>query len=214
MLWRVGSRGVIWSGSRIRVQPPGYRARSKEGLGAACGSARHVPPDTEHREYLPSRSGVVRRNGGSMTIISTRSWAARVVVGLGLAVTVAACAPQGGPQASAPPASQMSLPPPGQAATPPGGSMPGMNHSNMPGMNHSSMPGMNHSNMPGMNHSNMPGMQGGNMQGGGMSGMSMQDMMKHCTQMRADARPGMTMSPDMQAMMAHCDQMGGSTPRR
>ncbi|PHK93033.1 hypothetical protein SAMN02745194_04715 [Roseomonas rosea] len=129
-----------------------------------------------------------------MTAASRRSLTARLVIGFGLALTAAACAPQGAtPQASVPPASQMSLQPSGQAAASSGGGMSGMDHSNMPGMS----------------HSNMQGMQGHN-----MSGMSMQDTMAHCRQMQADAGRGARMSPDMQAMMAQCSQMqsqGGST---
>lgn len=60
--------------------------------------------------------------------------------------------------------------------------------------------------MQGMDHSNMPGMQGQS-----MSGMNMQQMMAHCAQMRAEARPGAAMTPEMQSMMAHCNQMGSSS---
>lgn len=74
---------------------------------------------------------------------------------------------------------------------------------NMQGMDHSRMPGMSGSNMQGMDHSNMPGMQG----------MNMQQMMAHCAQMRANARPGAAMTADQQSMMAHCNQMGGSSGR-
>ena len=62
--------------------------------------------------------------------------------------------------------------------------------------------------MQGMDHSRMPGMQGGN-----MSGMNMQQMMAHCAQMRAEARPGAPMTAEVQSMMAHCNQMGGSPTR-
>ena len=80
----------------------------------------------------------------------------------------------------------------------------------------SSPQGVQGSSMQSMDHANMPGMQRGNMQGGGMqghniSGMNAQQMMAHCAEMRQQARPGATMSPDMQAMMQHCNQMGGST---
>lgn len=47
------------------------------------------------------------------------------------------------------------------------------------------------------------------MQGHSMSGMSMQQMMAHCAEMRQQMQSGATMSADMRAMMAHCDQMSG-----
>ncbi|MBR0644417.1 hypothetical protein [Plastoroseomonas hellenica] len=52
-----------------------------------------------------------------------------------------------------------------------------------------------------------PAPQAGGMQGHTMSGMSMQQMMAHCAEMRQQTQSGATMSPDMRAMMAHCDQM-------
>lgn len=45
------------------------------------------------------------------------------------------------------------------------------------------------------------------MQGHSMSGMSMQQMMAHCAEMRQQMQSGAVMSADMRAMMAHCDQM-------
>jgi uncharacterized protein involved in copper resistance len=133
-----------------------------------------------------------------MNTASRSGWAARLVVGLGLALTAAACAPQAAPVASAPTSSELPVQPAGRSTTTPGAAT---QHSGGAGMQ-----GMNHSNMPGMNHGSMHGMQGHN-----MSGMSMQDMMAHCRQMQADTRAGRQASPDMQAMMAHCNMMGGSS---
>ena len=42
-----------------------------------------------------------------------------------------------------------------------------------------------------------------------MSGMSMDQMMAHCAQMRADMKAGKPMSPEMHRMMQQCDQMDG-----
>ena len=122
-------------------------------------------------------------------LASHRTWSARLVVGLGLALTVAACAPQGAmPQASAPTSAELPVQPAGRSTTQPASATGRMD----------SMQGMDHSNMPGMNHGNMQGMSG--MQGHNMSGMNMQQMMAHCAEMRQQSRPGATMSPDMN----HC----------
>jgi hypothetical protein len=51
------------------------------------------------------------------------------------------------------------------------------------------------------------GMSGMGSQGHSMSGMSMDQMMAHCAEMRQQMRQGANMTPDMQAMMTHCDQM-------
>jgi hypothetical protein len=119
-----------------------------------------------------------------MIAVSHRNWTARLVLGLGLAFTAAACAPQGAaPQASAPTSTELPVQPAGRSTTPPSAATQRPDSASMQGMSHS-------------------GMQGHN-----MSGMSMQDMMAHCRQMQADARRGGTTSPDMQAMMAHCNQM-------
>ena len=126
-----------------------------------------------------------------MTVFSRRTWSVRLALGLGLAFTAAACAPQGAlPQASAPTSAELPRQPAAGSTTQPSSAM-GRTDS-----------------MQGMDHSNMQGMQGHN-----MSGMSTQDMMAHCRQMQANIRPGATMSPDMQTMMAHCNQMGGSGTR-
>ncbi|MCR0984138.1 hypothetical protein [Roseomonas populi] len=136
-------------------------------------------------------------------LASHRTWSARLVVGLGLALTVAACAPQGAmPQASAPTSAELPVQPAGRSTTQPASATGRMD----------SMQGMDHSNMPGMNHGNMQGMSG--MQGHNMSGMNMQDMMAHCRQMQADASAGRPIPQDMQAMMAHCNQMGGASGTR
>ena len=133
-------------------------------------------------------------------LASHRTWSARLVVGLGLALTVAACAPQGAmPQASAPTSAELPVQPAGRSTTQPASATGRMD----------SMQGMDHSNMPGMNHGNMQGMSG--MQGHNMSGMSMQDMMAHCRQMQADASAGRPIPPNMQSMMAHCNMMSGSS---
>ncbi|ONH84217.1 hypothetical protein APZ41_005220 [Roseomonas mucosa] len=128
-------------------------------------------------------------------LASHRRWSARLVVGLGLALTAAACAPQGAmPQATVPTATELPIQPAGRSTTPTGGASGRMD----------GMQGMDHSNMPGMDHSNMQG----------MSGMNMQDMMAHCRQMQADAGAGRPIPPDMQSMMAHCNMMGGSSQGR
>lgn len=117
-------------------------------------------------------------------LASHRRWSARLVVGLGLALTAAACAPQGAmPQATVPTATELPIQPAGRSTTPTGGASGRMD------------------GMQGMDHSNMQG----------MSGMNMQDMMAHCRQMQADAGTGRPIPPDMQSMMAHCNMMGGSS---
>ena len=44
-------------------------------------------------------------------------------------------------------------------------------------------------------------------QGHTMPGMDMDTMMKQCSQMRQQMRPGEPLSPQMQTMMRQCDQM-------
>ncbi|MCG7351875.1 hypothetical protein M0638_21150 [Roseomonas sp. NAR14] len=139
-----------------------------------------------------------------MNAASRSGWAARLVVGLGLALTAVACAPQSAPQASAPTSAELPVQPAGRSTTTPGAAMQRPDSAGMQGMDHSNMPGMNHGNMQGMS-----GMQGHN-----MSGMNMQDMMAHCRQMQADASAGRPIPPDMQSMMAHCNMMGGSSQGR
>jgi hypothetical protein len=43
-----------------------------------------------------------------------------------------------------------------------------------------------------------------------MPGMDMQSMMKQCTEMRKQMKPGAAMTPDMQKMMSQCDVMDKS----
>ncbi len=60
--------------------------------------------------------------------------------------------------------------------------------------------------------SGMPGMAGMSSQSSGedMKGMDMDAMMKQCSQMRAQMKPGEAMSPDMKKMMSDCDAMDRS----
>jgi hypothetical protein len=60
--------------------------------------------------------------------------------------------------------------------------------------------------------SGMPGMAGmpSKSPGGEMKGMDMDAMMKQCSQMRAQMKPGDAMSPDMKKKMSDCDAMDRS----
>ncbi len=52
------------------------------------------------------------------------------------------------------------------------------------------------------------------MQGHTMAGMTMEQQMAHCAQMRRQVQQGVSQRSDMQQMIAHCDEMDRSmTPQ-
>jgi hypothetical protein len=58
----------------------------------------------------------------------------------------------------------------------------------------------------GQDHSAMSGMKGTD-KGAGMSGMTMEQQMAHCAEMREQMKRGKPMSAEMQKMMKACDDM-------